>query len=369
MIGTVERAHARIDLAALANNVRRVVAAAGPAQLIAVVKADAYGHGAVPCSRVAIDAGATALAVHTVAEAEQLRMHGLSAPIVVMGPLIGEEWVRAGETGVQVVAWTPEGVYAAVDAGVAGVHLELDSGMGRLGARPEAVPALAEAARASGANVVGIMTHFATADDRDGDEAAFFREQLVRFRAAAAELRDRFPGAAVHAANSAATFRDSRAAFDMVRCGIALYGCSPFHEDPGALGLEPVMSVVSYIAMVKAIGSRDSVGYGRTWRARRGTRLGLVPVGYADGYARAFGNNAEALVGGRRVPVVGAVSMDQLTLDLGPESTDAVGVPAILLGSSGAERITAEELARRRGTINYEITCGITQRLPRVYVG
>ncbi len=369
MIGTIERAHARIDLAALANNVRRVVAAAGSATVIAVVKADAYGHGAVSCSRVAIHAGATALAVHTVAEAEQLRMHGLTAPILVMGPLSGEEWIRAAEAGVEIVAWTPGGIYAAVESGAIGVHLELDSGMGRLGARPNEIPGLSEAAIATRANVVGIMTHFATADDRDGDEAGFFREQLVRFRAAAAGLKERFPDARVHAANSAATFRDPRAAFDMVRCGIALYGCSPFHEDPAALGLVPVMSVVSHIAMVKTIRSRDSVGYGRTWRAQRGTRLGLVPVGYADGYARALGNNADVLVDGRRVAVVGAVSMDQLTVDLGPESTDPVGAPVVLLGGTDADRITAEELARRRGTINYEVTCGISQRLPRVYVG
>jgi alanine racemase len=369
VIGTIERAHARIDLAALASNVRRVAAAAGSARVAAVVKADAYGHGSVACSRVAVEAGATALAVHTVAEAEQLRMHGLTAPTLVMGPLTGEEWVRAGEAGVEVVVWTPEAIYAAAESGVAGVHLELDSGMGRLGARPEDVAALVEAARASEANVAGIMTHFATADDRDGDEAGFFREQLVRFRAAAASLKDAFPDASVHAANSAAVFRDRQAAFDMVRCGIALYGCSPFHEDPADLGLDPVMSVVSYLAMVKTIRSRESVGYGRTWRAQRGTRLGLVPVGYADGYARALGNNADVLVAGRRAPVVGAVSMDQLTVDLGPESTETVGVPVVLLGASGAERISAEELARRRGTINYEITCGITQRLPRVYVG
>jgi alanine racemase len=369
MIGTVERAHARIDRAALAHNVRRIAATAGSARVVAVVKADAYGHGAVACSRIAIDAGAGALAVHTIAEAEQLRMHGLSAPIIVMGPLSGGEWVRAGETAVEVVTWTPEGVYAAVESGVAGVHLELDSGMGRLGARAEDIPALSDAAVATGASVVGIMTHFATADDRDGDQAGFFGEQLVRFRAAATALAQTFPTARIHAANSAATFRDPRALFDMVRCGIALYGCSPFHEDPANLDLVPVMTVMSYVAMVKTIRSRDSVGYGRTWRAQRGTRIGLVPVGYADGYARALGNNADALVDGRRVPVVGAVSMDQITVDLGPESTDGVGAPVVLLGGTGPQRITAEELALRRGTINYEVTCGISQRLPRVYVG
>jgi alanine racemase len=369
VIGTVERAHARIDLAAIAQNVRRVVEVAGAAQVMAVVKADAYGHGAIACGRTAIRAGATALAVHTVAEAEQLRSHGLTVPMLVMGPLIGPEWARAAAAGVETVAWTPEGVLAATAAGVVGVHLELDSGMGRLGAQPADVAALVESATGAVANVVGIMTHFATADDRDGEQAGFFREQLVRFRAAAATLQATYPGARIHAANSAATFRDPRAGFDMVRCGIALYGCSPFHEDPSALGLVPAMSVVSYIAMVKTIRSRDSVGYGRTWRAQRGTQVGLVPVGYADGYARALGNNAEVLVNGRRVPVIGAVSMDQLTVDLGPEGTETVGTPVVLLGAQGPERITAEELAERRRTINYEITCGIGQRVPRVHLG
>ena len=369
MIGTVERAHARIDLAAFAANVRRMVDAAGTARLMAVVKADAYGHGAVPCSHVAVTAGAAVLGVHTVAEAEELRADGPRVPILIMGPLTGAEWGRAAAADAEIVAWTPEAVAAAAAAGVAGVHLELDSGMGRLGARPEDVPALRDAAAAPGVNVVGIMTHFATADDTDGDQAAFFREQLVRFRGASTALRDRFPGAKIHAANSAATLRDPAAAFDMVRCGIALYGCSPFHRDPAASGLVPVLSVVSWLAMVKTIRSRDSVGYGRTWRAQRGTRLGLVPVGYGDGYARAFGNNADVLVGGRRVPVVGAVSMDQLTVDLGPESGDAVGAPVVVLGTQGGERITAEELAGRRGTINYEITCAIGPRAPRVYVG
>ncbi len=369
MIGTVERAHARIDLAALAANVRRLVQAAGTARLMAVVKADAYGHGAVPCSHVAVTAGAQALGVHTVAEAEQLRDDGLRVPILVMGPLTGAEWARAAAIDAEVVVWTPDAILAARAAGIDGVHLELDSGMGRLGARPEDVAALTDAARASGVRVAGIMTHFATADDRDGEHAGFFREQLVRFRAAATVLRDQFPDATVHAANSAATLRDAGAAFGMVRCGIGLYGCSPFHDVPERDGLTPVMSVLSYVAMVKTVRSRDSVGYGRTWYAQRGTRIGLVPLGYGDGYARSLGNNAEILVGGRRVPVVGAVSMDQVTVDLGPESDDEVGTPAVVIGAQGAERITAEELAARRGTINYEITCAIGPRVPRVYVG
>jgi len=252
---------------------------------------------------------------------------------------------------------------------VPGVHLKLDTGMGRLGARPESVEALAAAAAELGAPVRGVMTHFATADETEGENAGFMREQLLRFRAAVRGLRERFPDALAHAANSAAAMREPGARLDMVRCGIALYGCSPFGDDPLARDLRPVMSLVSYIASVKTLRSRDSVGYGRTWRASRGTRIGLVPVGYADGYARALGNRAAVLVAGRRVPVVGNVSMDQITVDLGPESTEGVGERVVLIGADAGERVTAEELARLRGTISYEVTCGVGGRIPRIHTG
>jgi alanine racemase len=289
-----------------------------------------------------------------------------------MGPLAGDEWDRAVAAGAELTVWTPAAVERAASAAAARgtrarVHLKLDTGMGRLGARPEDVAALADAAAATDVDVVGLMTHLATADQREGPNAPFMGEQLLRFRAATGPLRARFPGAALHAANSAATLRDPAAAFDMVRCGIALYGCSPFGDDPSAHGLRPAMSLVSYLAGVKAIHSRESVGYGRVWRAARGTRVGLVPVGYADGYARALSGRAEVLVAGRRVPVVGTISMDQLTVDLGPGSREDVGEEVILLGAQGDERITAEELAAARGTINYEITCAVGGRIPRVY--
>jgi alanine racemase len=368
--GTVERACARVDLSAVRHNAGVLAAAAGGARLMAVVKADGYGHGAAACARAALQGGAVALAVHTVAEAEALRAAGVGAPMLVMGPLTGGEWGRAAAAGAEVVAWTPQALAAAGAAGVGGVHLELDTGMGRAGARPEDLPALAAAAGAPGAApVAGLMTHFATADMTEGEHAGFMREQLVRFRGALRGLREAFPGALVHAANSAATLREPAACFDMVRCGIALYGCSPFGDDPTSRGLRPAMSVVSHLAMVKEVRSRDSVGYGRTWRAARGTRIGLVPVGYADGYTRCLGNRAEVLVGGRRVPVVGTISMDQLTVDLGPESTEGVGAEVVLLGTAGDERVTAEEIAAHRGSINYEVTCGMGPRLPRVHTG
>lgn len=373
---SAERAIVRIDLAAIRHNAGVLARAAGGARLMAVVKADGYGHGGIPAACAALEGGATALAVAAVSEVEDLRAAGIDAPVLVMGPLTGREWGRAMAAGAEVAAWTPQAVERARAAGKSAgrrprIHLKLDTGMGRLGARPEDVGALADAAVAAGDGVVvaGLMTHFATADETEGENAAFMSEQLLRFRSAVAGLRERFPRALVHAANSAATLRQPATAFDMVRCGIALYGCSPFGDDPAAHDLRPAMSWVSYLASVKTLRSRESVGYGRAWRAARGTRVGLVPVGYADGYARALSGKADVLVGGRRVPVVGTISMDQLTVDLGPEGVEGVGEEVVLVGAQGAERVTAEEVAAWRGTINYEVTCAVGPRVPRVHEG
>ena len=373
---SADRAAARISLGAIRHNAATLVRAAGGARLMAVVKADGYGHGAVPAARAALEGGATALAVAAVSEAETLRDAGIDAPLLIMGPLTGEEWDRAAAAGAEPTTWTPEAVAAAAAAGgrrgrPLPVHLKLDTGMGRLGARPEDVNALVEAAAGAGPGirVAGLMTHFATSDETDGENAAFMAEQLLRFRGRLPALRARFPDALVHAANSAATLRDPATAFDMVRCGIALYGCSPFMDDPDAHDLRPAMSLVSYLGSVKTLRSRESVGYGRVWRAARGTRVGLVPVGYADGYARVLTGRAQVLVGGRRVPVVGTISMDQLTVDLGPEGTEGVGDEVVLIGTQGGERITAEEVGAWRGTINYEVTCAVGPRIPRVHEG
>jgi alanine racemase len=330
----------------------------------------------VPAARAALAGGATALAVAAVGEAQALRDAGLDAPLLIMGPLTGDEWDRAVATGAELTAWTPEAVAAAAAAGArqgraVPLHLKLDTGMGRLGARPEDVDALVAAACGAGpgVRVAGLMTHFATADEADGENAGFMAEQMLRFRGRLPALRERFPGAVVHAANSAATLRDPAAAFDMVRCGIALYGCSPTGGDAAADDLRPAMTLRSYLASVKTLRSRESVGYGRVWRAARGTRVGLVPVGYADGYARVLAGRAQVLIGGRRVPVVGTISMDQLTVDLGPEGSEGVGDEVVLIGAQGGERVSAEEVARWRGTINYEVTCAVGPRVPRVHEG
>lgn len=363
-----ERSVARIDLGAVRHNIGVLRRAAPGSRLLVVVKAGGYGHGAVQVARAALDAGADRLGLAAVCEVEALLGAGVDAPTVMWGPLIADEWRRAAATGCEIAVWTPQGCRAAAEAGIRRVHLKLDSGMGRMGARPEAVADLAAAAADPRLEVVGLMTHFATADETEGPNAAFMVEQLARFRSMVGPLRHRFPGAILHAANSAATLRNPDTHLDMVRCGIAMYGCSPFMGDPDEHDLRPVMTLASYLASVKPILGRESVGYGRHWRAARGSWIGAIPVGYADGYARLNADTAAVLVGGRRVPVVGMVSMDQITVDLGPEAVDRVGDEVVLLGAQGGERITAEELGRWRSSINYEVTCAVGDRVRRVPV-
>ena len=210
--------------------------------------------------------------------------------------------------------------------------------------------------------VAGVWTHFATADEHDDD---FLGEQLAAFTPVADAVREIAPSATAHAANSAATLREPASHFGMVRCGIAIYGMDPFHRDPAEHGLEPALELHSYVADVKRFERGASAGYGRRWRAPEDTWVGVLPIGYGDGVRRGLSNNAEVLVGGKRYPVVGTVSMDNITIDLGPDTDVEPGAPAVLIGAQGGERIAAEELAARLDTINYEITCGISSRVPR----
>jgi alanine racemase len=245
------------------------------------------------------------------------------------------------------------------------VHVKLDTGMGRLGTRdPAAATRVAEAAAATdGVFLAGAMTHFATADER-GD--AFFGEQLARFEAWALPLKAAHPSIILHAANSAATLREPSAHFDMVRAGVAIYGLDPFLEDAAARDLEPVLELASYVSAVKPIAPGQSAGYGRRFVAERPTHTATLPIGYGDGVRRALTNNADVLVRGQRRPLVGTVSMDNVVLDVGTPPAAAVGDAAILIGAQGEQHISAEEIARRLGTINYEVTCGLLPRVPRV---
>ena len=362
------RALARVNVAAIERNVALLRGRlTGGAELCAVVKADGYGHGAVRSARAALAGGASRLAVATVAEAARLRAGEISEPVLVMGAISTEELPIALQARAEVVAWSEPFVadLAAAAAAPVRVHVKLDTGMGRLGTRD-----VAEALRVGqaidalpGLQLVGAMTHFATAD---GD-AEFLARQLAAFDEFAQEVRRRHPGILVHAANSAATLREPASHFDMVRCGIAIYGCDPMNENPDPYGLEPALELTSYVAAVKRARVGDSAGYGRRFIAERDTWTATLPIGYADGVRRALSNNCDVLVVGARYPLVGTVSMDNVTIDLGPATSLRPGQPATIIGRDGPQRQTAEDLAQRIGTINYEIVCGISGRVPRRY--
>jgi alanine racemase len=354
------RALARIDLGAIRRNCAHLRSLlTGGAELCAVVKADGYGHGAVESARAAVAGGAGWLAVATADEAADLRREGIGEPILVMGALTRDELRTAVEAGADVVAWSDDFMRAASALGGARVHVKLDTGMGRLGTKD------AELARSllahDAVEVVGVMTHFATADE-PGDD--YFGEQLEAFAAFAAET----PDLIAHAANSVATYRDPAAHFDMVRCGIAVYGMDPLHEDPAARGLEPALSLESWVAAVKRFEAGESAGYGRRWRAAEPTWIATIPIGYGDGWRRGLSNVGEVLVAGSRRPLVGTISMDNVTVDLGPDAGVEPGAPAVLIGAQGDQRILAEEVARQLGTINYEITTGLSRRVRRQYL-
>jgi alanine racemase len=364
-----------VDLDAVRANARRLADLAAPARLLAVVKADAYGHGAVPVATAALDAGATWLGVALVEEGTALRAAGLDAPVLVLSeppPEAADAVVAAGLTP---VVYTEPGIEALAKAVADAardeplpVHLKVDTGMHRVGCDPGRARSLVEAVAARPElDLEGICTHCAVADEPDRAET---RAQLDEFQ----RLLDSLDGAAarprvVHAANSAAllAFPDSR--FDLVRVGIALYGVAPGPAVADRVALEPALSLRARVTYVKDLPAGAGVSYGLRYALAAAGRVATVPVGYADGVPRNLGlAGGEALIGGRRHPIAGAVTMDQLMVDAGDAPVE-VGDEVVLLGRQGGEAITAEEWAARLGTIAYEIVTGIGPRVPRRYVG
>ena len=323
----VERSLVTIDLGAIRRNAETLRHAAGAAELWAVVKADGYGHGAVDVSRAALAGGATALCVATLAEAVPLRAAFPEPRLVVMGPV--DDLAVARDARLELVAAdgrVPEGV---------ATHLKLDTGMGRWGLSELPAPSR---------DVVGVMSHLASAES----DPEFTRLQVGRFREATAELAD----ITRHLANSAGTLRYAEARFDAVRCGIALYGISPWGGDPAAHGLEPALRWESHLALVKRLVPGETTGYGRRFVAERETWIGLVPVGYADGFRRDL-TGTTVVVDGKPAPVVGTVSMDAIAVELGRELPR--GTVVTLVGDG----VTIEDHARVSRTIGYEIATGI----------
>ena len=368
---------AAIDLAALCHNAALIRRAAGGVALCAAVKADAYGHGAVAVSRALEEAGAcAALAVSLVEEGTQLREAGVALPILVMGPALSGGYGELIARDLTAVVSDPADLDELAAIGRArgapvAIHLKIDTGMGRLG-----IPAIdtgvvvARALAGGGLVLDGICTHFASADLPDLAAATTVTgEQLARFdRAlAAAHVAGASPRV-IHAANSAAAFRFPAARFDMVRAGIALYGNGPVAPAVEMGGLRQVMQLESEVVQIRAVGVGQAVGYGGLWRAERPSHVAVVPVGYADGFPRRLTGVADALVRGQRCPVVGAISMDMTLVDVTSLAHDArVGDAVVLLGAQGVESISTAELAERAGLMEYEVTCGISRRVPRIY--
>ncbi len=354
------RTWAEVDLGAIRHNVHVLKRRAANARLMAVVKAGAYGHGAVPVARAALEAGADSLAVVTVEEGAELRRAGIDAPILVFTDLLPDELTLAKEFRLQVTAHSiPSARRIAAHPGLE-AHLKINTGMNRWGVEPDEV---GEACKVLGSQLYGVYTHLASADS---DEEAT-RRQLEAFDGVLA-ARD-FGGVLVHAANSAGILWHPSSRYDCVRPGIALYGLHPAGDegDPADEDLRPALSLKSYVASVRRLLPGEGVSYGLTFRAEEPMFAATVPVGYAEGYRRILSNRAAALVRGERRPLLGRVTMDACVF--GVDDEVEVGDEVVLVGEQGGESVRAEELARWAGTINYEVTTGIdARRVERSYV-
>lgn len=359
---------AEVDLGAIAENIRYCRKYTGT-QVMAVVKANAYGHGLAPIAQESVRSGASWLGMARSDEALELRRAGLNGPILLLGYTPPGQYAEVIANRVSLAVWNVEQIQAASAAAAtigepARVHLKVDSGMSRLGIQAEDALELARAvSTASGIIFEGLFTHFAKADEvdpapTDAQERRF--EELLQALDAAG-LRPPL----VHAANSAAGLTRPGAGFNLVRAGIAIYGMHPSAECLLPPEFRPALAWKATLSQVKSLPAGRGVSYGHVYTTQGSERIGTVPVGYADGYRRVPGN--WALVGGRRVPVIGQVCMDQIMLQLDSVPQARAGDEVVLIGAQGEEQITAEEVARRWGTINYEVTCGIAARVNRLY--
>jgi alanine racemase len=369
-IETDRPTHAEVRLGALRRNFKKARELAGPGvKVLAVVKANAYGHGILRVAREFVAQGADYLGVAVLEEGVYLRENGVEAPILVLGPTSTSQIPSFIEHRLDMTLPSVEKARAisavAVATGkTARVHLKVDTGMERIGVHwYSAEPFLDEVLGLPGLQIEGLFSHFATAD---GD-LAFAREQLERFKRVLGllEARGKRPPL-VHIASAAGLVNLPEARFDMVRPGILLYGYEP--TPLRGIGVEPVMRLMSKVSYFKSISAGSSVSYGRTWTAYEDSRIATVPIGYGDGYSRALSNKGEVIIRGRRLPIVGRICMDQLMVDLGPDGEAYNGDDVLLFGVKGADYLPVESLCEKLGTIPYEILCMIGSRVPRIYV-
>ncbi len=356
-----------VDLDAITHNVRRLRPPG--AELMAVVKADGYGHGDAAVARAALEAGASWLGVSLVEEGLALRDHGIAAPILVLTEFPPGSEKEALEGGLTPTVYTGEGLAGLADAARAaasrvGVHLKIDTGMHRVGLwPPELAEPFARRILDAGLELEGLWTHFADAEtDDEGTLRQLERLLAVTRRLAAAGITPRI----LHAANSGATIRLPETHLDLVRPGAAVYGLDPGGAIAGPFGLRPALSWRSAVTMTKRLPAGERLSYGGRYVLEREATVATVPVGYEDGYPRRVGGSAEVLIGGRRRPVAGTITMDQILVDCGDDHVSP-GDEVVLIGVQGDERITAEMFAERAGTIGREISTGIGERVPRVY--
>jgi alanine racemase len=368
-------AWAEVDVGAVRHNVVALVALSAPAAVCAVVKADGYGHGAVPVARAALEAGATWLAVAVVEEGEALRRAGIDAPVLLLAEPPAAAMAEAVAQHLTPTLYTLDGVEAATKAALnekapVAVHVKVDTGMHRVGASPENLVAVARAVdKAEELRLEGLWTHLAVAEEPGED--AYTAEQLRRFEEARDDLASEgIDPDILHAANSAGAIAHPAARYDLVRCGISVYGYSPGPALAGWVDLRPALSLKARVSLVKEAQAGDRVSYGLRYEMAARGDLATVPLGYDDGVRRQLGaRGAEVLIGGRRCPMAGTITMDQFLVDCGPASGVVVGDEVVLLGRQGEHEITADHWARLLDTISYEIVCGVGPRVPRVYLG
>ncbi len=368
------RAWAEIDLAAVRHNARLLAARAAPASLCAVVKANGYGHGAVPVANAALEAGARWLAVACVDEGFTLRESGLAAPVLLLSEPPADAMDEVVALGLTPTLYTDEGVAALVRAAASGpseapypVHVKVDTGMHRVGAPSAEAVRLAQAVDEHPVLVLeGLWTHFAVADAPADSFTALQAERFQEVVDDLGALGIRPP--LLHACNSAGVLAHPSCRYDMARCGIALYGVAPSPALVGAAALEPVLSLQSRVSYVREVQPGEGISYGLRYRPSRPSQVATVPIGYADGVPWRLGvTGGEVLIGGRRRPIAGSVTMDQILVDCGDDEGVLPGDEVVLLGRQGTEQITAWEWASQVGTIAYEVLCGIGPRVPKVY--